>query len=628
MFDVINYIKDNSKLSFIKILENIKKEVGSNNFTRIIKKAYIDYKDEFDDIFKEIGQTEWKYIGLFLDNKLNKCPVCGRYCLKKTCSKECSKKYSYAENEFKELMLREKDFEESLKILLYKHGSNRFTSYIAKLYSNYKTDFDNLFNKIGSEDLTYVNLYLQDKLCKCKICGKTIKKPRIYCSYACENKGKDFSEINSRKDYETIGKNISKGLQNVDFEKAFLRRQETRLKKYGDKNYTNREKAKQTCLEKYGKESYCSTDEFKKIISEKYNSKSDEEKWIAHEKRIKTNIEKYGSPNNARIHFKHKENFNKSFIENNFIKNKIFNLENCCAYFNIHATTAYQYLRLWDIKYRKHSVSHSEINLFEWIPIENKISNIRSIISPYELDIYLPDYKLAIEYNGSYFHSQVDKNYHKIKTDLCNSKGIQLLHIFDFDDLDIWKSIILNKLGLSKKLYARNCTLKELEYREVKDFLIENHLQGTVSSSINLGLFYNEELVEVMTFGKSRFDKNYDYELLRLCTKKGLNIIGGASKLFKYFTSKYKGSIISYANRRFSNGKIYELLGFTKEHISSPNYWYTDGSEVLSRYQCQKHKLNSLLENFDSELSEYENMTNNGYLRIYDCGNIVYKYNK
>lgn len=516
------------------------------------------------------------------------------------------------------------DYNYALKILINSVDRlNQLNSTIKIILKKYNL---NLLDNFKS--LKNLMIYYKGKYKVCEVCGKMLTTQKKYCSLKCRN--------------EVFGKNISLSLNSRSLEEKQLqikKCKETMLKRYGVESYgqlvkhdynTNSEQAVKTRREKNNGN----------YVSEKYKNEC---------------IEKYGVPytpiskekllernynytcnffNISKEDFLNaKNNFNKEFALNNFIKNGYFDLKSFSKYYFCSYSHAFKLKKILNINIKNYvelGICRSKIenHIFEWIPIENKISNIRSIISPYELDIYLPDYKLAIEYNGSYFHSQVDKNYHKMKTDLCNSKGIQLLHIFDFDDLDIWKSIILNKLGLSKKLYARNCTLKELEYKEVKDFLIENHLQGTVSSSINLGLFYNEELVEVMTFGKSRFDKNFDYELLRLCTKKGLNIIGGVSKLFKYFTSKYKGSIISYANRRFSNGKIYEFLGFTKERISSPNYWYTNGFEVLSRYQSQKYKLNSLLENFDSELSEYENMTNNGYLRIYDCGNIIYKYNK
>ena len=132
--------------------------------------------------------------------------------------------------------------------------------------------------------------------------------------------------------------------------------------------------------------------------------------------------------------------------------------------------------------------------------------------------------------------------------------------------------MISNKLKLNTKIPARKCQIKELKYKEVRNFLDENHLQGACTSKINLGLFYNDELVEVMTFSKPRFNRNYDFELLRLCTKKYISVIGGASKLFKYFTSKNPGSIISYANRRFSNGNIYRQLGFKELKASNPNH--------------------------------------------------------
>ena len=124
-----------------------------------------------------------------------------------------------------------------------------------------------------------------------------------------------------------------------------------------------------------------------------------------------------------------------------------------------------------------------------------------------------------------------------------------------------------------------------------------------------------------MTFSKSRFDKKYDFELIRYCNKLDLTTVGGASKLLKHFQRNHKGSIVSYANRRYSNGNLYRQLGFNYKSSSVPNYWYSSGLNLLSRYECQKHKLKNVLKNFDESLSERDNMVNNGYYRIYDCGN-------
>ena len=129
-----------------------------------------------------------------------------------------------------------------------------------------------------------------------------------------------------------------------------------------------------------------------------------------------------------------------------------------------------------------------------------------------------------------------------------------------------------------------------------------------------------------MIFGKPRFNKKYDYELIRFCSKMNINVVGAASKLFKHFKINYNGSIISYANRRFSNGNLYETLGFTKIDETKPNYFYIKGKTLLSRNKCQKHKLKNLLDNFDENLSEHENMLNNGYLKVYDCGNLVFTF--
>jgi hypothetical protein len=128
-----------------------------------------------------------------------------------------------------------------------------------------------------------------------------------------------------------------------------------------------------------------------------------------------------------------------------------------------------------------------------------------------------------------------------------------------------------------------------------------------------------------MNFGKPRFNKKYDWELLRYCTKKYTTVVGGASRLFDFFKRNYAGSIISYCDLRYSTGQLYQLLKMKLLHQSAPNYFYTKDCIVLeSRNKYQKHKLVKLLSNFDPNLTEAQNMFNNGYRRIWDCGNLVY----
>ena len=171
---------------------------------------------------------------------------------------------------------------------------------------------------------------------------------------------------------------------------------------------------------------------------------------------------------------------------------------------------------------------------------------------------------------------------------------------------------------------------KTLAYEKIKTetpFLHNNHIQGYTASSISYGLTHNEELVSVMTFSKSRYTKKYEYELIRFCSKLDTNVVGGASKLFKHFINQHSpNTIVSYSDKSWNTGNVYTILGFKYSHTSAPNYHYfKPGNTILqSRLQFQKHKLSSKLDNFNSVLSEWDNMKNNGYNRIWDCGNDVF----
>ena len=191
--------------------------------------------------------------------------------------------------------------------------------------------------------------------------------------------------------------------------------------------------------------------------------------------------------------------------------------------------------------------------------------------------------------------------------------------------------MIKSRLGLNNKIFARKCIIKELKSSECRDFLNENHLQGFCQAKINVGLFYEDELVSVMTFSKPRFNKKYEYELIRFASKRNYTVIGGASKLWKYFVNEYSPkSVITYANRRFSNGDLYYKLGFNLLEIVYPNYFYFKEGDLklYSRVKFQKHKLKDVLDTFDENLTETENMFNNNYKRIFDCGNLKFEWIK
>lgn len=257
--------------------------------------------------------------------------------------------------------------------------------------------------------------------------------------------------------------------------------------------------------------------------------------------------------------------------------------------------------------------------------------NNREVLNGKELDIYLPNRNLALEYNGAFWHSESTlrnkaETYHLDKTSLAEGQGIQLLHVNEdewFIKQDIVKSRISSVLGITYRVSARKGYIKEITFP--RDFLHKNHLQGAgTPSKYNLGFFIGNEMYAVMTFSTPKFTKEYDFELVRYCSKLNTTVVGGAGKLLKYFRKINKGSIVTYADRRYSTGALYYNLGFVLSHISKPNYRYYKKYNSLSRYDCQKHKLKELLPIFNEELSEAENLKANNYHKVYDSGNLVF----
>jgi len=276
--------------------------------------------------------------------------------------------------------------------------------------------------------------------------------------------------------------------------------------------------------------------------------------------------------------------------------------------------------------------SKMENDLYQFIS-ENYSGEIlrgnKSILSGREIDIYLPEMNLAFEFNGLYWHSEIhkDKFYHQKKTKDCLDLGIELIHIWEDDWLyknSIIKSIILNKLKHSNKIYARNCQIKIVDNKQTRSFLNENHIQGFIGSKVKIGLFHNDELVSIMTFGSLRISLGQrsvadNWELLRFCNKIGISVIGGASKLLNFFKKKYKySSIISYSDNSRGSGKLYIKLGFDYIHETQPNYYWVINGIRPNRFNFRKDKLIS--EGYNPNKTEVQIMNERGFCRIFDSG--------
>ena len=409
---------------------------------------------------------------------------------------------------------------------------------------------------------------------------------------------------------------------------------------YPSQDLVVKEKIKQTNLNNYGVVSVLCLQEIRDLGKEKLNLGG------IKEKRKQTNLEKYG----VEYGFHKKDIFyNRYFGENGKYSNILIPLFSKEEYIGCDRRNLYKFeckkchtifedsLADGNIPnclccYPKQITPKFENNFYDWISsLGLKIfRRDRKQISPLEIDFYLPDSKIGIEFNElrSHCDNKKSKFYHLDKTNLCEKGGIQLIHVFQdewFFKQDIVKSIILSKLGFhNDKIFARKCVVKEITKEEANNFFNKNHLQGYFINiqTNNFGLFYNDVLFMAVSFCKARYNKNYDYELFRSCSKLNTIIVGGFEKLMKNVT--LKGSIISYIDRRYFNGNSYknwEYVGTTE-----PNYFYMKNySNRESRLKYQKHKLPKLFPDvYDINLTEWEIMQLAGYDRIWDCGNIVY----
>lgn len=261
-------------------------------------------------------------------------------------------------------------------------------------------------------------------------------------------------------------------------------------------------------------------------------------------------------------------------------------------------------------------------------------SRIRNIIPPKELDIYSPSHKIAIEYCGLYWHSDAQKssNYHLDKLKACQEKGIRLITIFE-SDWKLKRLIVESRLRAifgktEQTIYARKTNIKELTSSEAREFFSQNHLQGNApNQSVVYGLYHAGKLVSAMSFGKPRFSKNHEWEILRYASALNTSVVGSASKLYMHFVKRHNPStVISYADLRWGKGDVYKNMGFSESGSSRPNYFYFKSPEIhlYSRIKFQKHRLPKILEDYNETLTEKQNMQNNGWFRIFDCGNVKF----
>ena len=287
-----------------------------------------------------------------------------------------------------------------------------------------------------------------------------------------------------------------------------------------------------------------------------------------------------------------KNDIEKFYIEENH------SFEETLKKFNIAKDAAYKVFHFYKIRY-KMGTSWYEEDILKALPKDIKVvKKTRKVLdNNQELDIYIPNYNLAIEFNGNYWHSDIykNKNYHFEKSKLAEEKGINLIHIYqwEWDDTYIKNKIIslLNlKLGnIKNKIFARKCNIKIISNLQAKSFNELNHLQGHRNAQITYGLFYKGELVQIMSFSKTKYNKNLktenSWEIIRSCSLLNTEIIGGISKLFSHFIKDYNPDFIfSYCNFNKFDGNGYEKLGMKFIGYTGPDMrWIMPNGAVISR---------------------------------------------
>lgn len=499
-----------------------------------------------------------------------------------------------------------------------------------------------------------------------ELCKKTQDtKMRLYGSKNNYNKIEKTNlekygvkNVSQVKEYKEKVQNTWKNKSEEDKAHIDELRKKTTEKKYGDPNWRNPEKTRQTFLANFGVENPNQNEEVREKIKEtnlkKYGvnvpaknktirekirnthlNKSEEEKQEIASKTEKTCLEKYGT---------------KSPLQNEDIKEKIAktNLE------RYGHTVGWNYNKIRQTNLEKYGVEYtclldscqnnnpyliSKLNIkFAETLTQNSLSNeLEFKLGNYSFDIKTGD--VLIELDPTFTHSSTKVvykgnkkippkafDYHFKKSQLAMENGYRCIHIWDWDD----KDKIINLLKSKTTLYARKLEVKEVSFEDTGAFLSQYHIQNSCSGQdIRLGLYKDNELIEMMTFGKPRYNKKYEYELLRLCTKDEYKVVGGAEKLFKFFVNKYKpSSIVSYCDNSKFTGEVYTRLGMELKSYGKPTkHWYnvktgrhfTDNL-VRQRGYSQLHndKIHTKGESNDQLMLEA------GYLEIYDCGQSTY----
>lgn len=544
------------------------------------------------------------------------CPVCGKLVKKtdrdftrppKCCSKECSKKLRQSKFKLRVCEVCGHEFTP-------KSGSQKVCEDCKA--KNRKSVLPQkecvICHKMFTPNHANQTICNDDHYLVCPVCGKKYVHNSTSPSYGCSRSCAAKASMSKKRKTNMSRFGVPYATQASDIKQKTIN---TNVKKYGvpnpmkapeiaERSKQNRvtsykdsfEKAKNTLIRNYGVDNPSKSSEFIDKMTHafvrKYGIKRAMNVPEFRKKLEATMTERYGFP----YYVESKEDLNESHFRISAIKKEVSN------------------------KLESNGI-HTE---FEYA------------IGIKQYDIKIVNSNTLIEVDSTYTHNTIgnpwnpsglDKNYHLEKTKLAEDNGFKCIHIFDWDNVDK----IVSMLAKKKVIYARNCDKYIIKPEVARKFMNDNHLQGSCRGQVFcVGLVHEGELVEVMTFGKPRYNKNYDLELLRLCAKARIEVVGGASKLFKWVTNYFEfNNVISYCDRSKFRGSVYTEMGMTQLKDTLPQEIWSKGSQKITSNLLRDRGYDQLFNtNYGKGASNELLMVENGWLPVYDCGQKVFEYRK
>lgn len=540
----------------------------------------------------------------------------------KTICEVCGKEYEYDENNIKIREEGKKRSYDSSKFCCYKCAMKFILDKQKKTLSEkYGKDISNPFHIPGVQDKARATS-LERYGTEFGVCSEqSVKKRRATCK---KKYGVEFALQNKEIKQKTYDSNVENhgGVYHLHTKEVMQKRAEGhRTPEYREKarQMFDVEYRKQRCLELFGVDNVFKLKEYQ-------------------DKGKQTCIEKYGAPNplqNKGVSEKmsttkflkqaiNKEDINREYFVEHFINSDgLFDLDTCAKYYNISLGAAEFFKSQFNIKNENVTVVNEtlESEFYQFISTltdKEILRHDRKAISPLELDVYIPDMKLAFEFNGDYWHSAnrgVSNTYHLHKTQVCESNGIRLIHIWEHEwlsDQEKIKIFIRSLFVKRKRIRASKCEIKLIPSIQMFHFAEKYHLLGSTSAPLKLGLYYKNELVSALGLFKSKDDT---WDLKRYIVGE-YQVMGGFEKLFKYFIEQYKPKkIITFVENSKFLGTVNFRNGFVLDKELPPDFfWVINDKRVDKRTAWRNFREEGM------STAEYQAFMMTFALKCYDAG--------